>query len=414
MRPIRAVAFVAVGLAFYGGMRATAVRDDVARRFDPLITEVPPASAPLLAPIAPTPPGFPGEPPPAAPPEVMVYSSPAPGADGRLLAPRPLWRLRARRLEPRQASEREVEVEAGLSPSVVRRVGARPAMHTPLQATETAPDMAAAAYDAATRAYAYLQAGDRRAAASAFAVALSLDPSHPRASAWAKEKDRLGRWWRVEAYVFQRAGDGTLIRTPGLPAATNVLGGGSASTMLALTPNPLGRHPVELQMRYSQPMNGFSRADTGRAQAAVGIAVQPLRRVPVTLVAERLFKIGSLSRSDWQARMYGGTSRRVRGIDVSAFGEAGIVGRRPDRFAGAQLIAERAFKLPAQLDMGLGVGAWSSVQTTDRTTSRVDVGPTLRISHPKLPVTFRIEYRAHLAGNARPGSGVALTVSSLY
>lgn len=418
MRPFRAVALVAIGIAFWGGMRAAAVRDEVAHRFAPLLSE-PHAVADVAtqggtaAQAQPDP----GKPTPlTAPhaPEVMVYSYPGVGADPNGSERHLLYRLRAAPVE---------RGEGGRSPAdnlpasaIEARARSVPATHVVAidMPREVPPDMSEAAYQAATRAYAFLRVGERRSAASAFAVALSLDPDHPRAASWRKEQSRLSRWWRSEAYVFQRAADGTLIRTPGLPAASNVLGGGQASSLLAITPNPLGRVPVELQARYAVPQNGFTRADPGRAQAAIGIAVKPLRHVPITLVAERLFRLGSLARNDWQVRGYGGTTRRVRGIDLSLFAEAGVVGRRPDAFAGAQLLAEKPVRLLGQLDLGIGIGAWGAVQRTDRTVDRLDVGPTLRLSHPKAPITLRMDYRARLIGDARPGSGVALTVSSRY
>ena len=416
MRPFRAVAGVALVIAFYGGMRAAAIRDEVARRFEPLVLG---PSAPSRLSAAP-PVAEAGSPAMAIarPPEVMVYSYPAPPADGAPVRPRAIWRLHGTRAAA-VASEPGYAVSAPPQPAPPTRIAAlRSGRSAPSNAPETPPDMSAAAYDAASRGYAFLRAGDRRAAASAFAVALSLDPAHPRARAWQAEKTRLARWWRVEAYVFHRDGGdgyrGIAHRAPGLPAATNILGGGSGSTMLALTPNPLSRRPVEVQARYAAPYNGWTSIDAGRAQFALGVAVRPLPKVPVTLVAERLFKAGSLARSDWQLRAYGGTSRRVGGIDVSVFGEAGVIGRRPDRFAGAQLIAERAIRLPGKIDLGLGLGAWGAVQTTDRTTDRVDVGPTLRLSREKTPVQLRVEYRRHVAGNATPGSGLALTVSAAY
>ncbi len=193
-----------------------------------------------------------------------------------------------------------------------------------------------------------------------------------------------------------------------------MLGGGQAAALIAITPNPLGRVPVELMARYAMPQNGFTRADVRRSQAAIGIAVRPIRKIPITLVAERLFKVGSLARNDFQFRAYGGTSRRVRGIDVSFFGETGVLGKRPDYFAGAQIIAEKPLKLPGKVDLALGLGAWGAMQHTDRTVDRLDIGPTLRISHPRSPVSLRVDYRAHVVGNARPGSAVALTVSSNY
>ena len=422
MRPFRAVAGVALVVAFYGGMRAAAIRDEVARRFEPLVLAPTGPSRVSAAPFARSLPPVAEATPPAPviarTPEVMVYSYPALSVDGGPSRPRAMWRLRGRRVVASTSETGEPASATVQPPPPARTMALRTERPTPPRASEPPPDMSAAAYDAATRGYAYLRVGDRRAAASAFAVALSLDPAHPRAHTWAAEKNRLARWWRVEAYVFHRDG-GTgyadiARRVPGLPAATNILGGGSGSTMIALTPNPLSRHPIEVQARYAAPYTDWTHLDAGRAQVALGVALRPIPKVPVTLVAERLFKAGYLARSDWQLRAYGGTSRRIRGIDLSFFGEAGVIGRRPDRFAGAQLIAERQVQLPGKVDLGLGVGAWGAVQTTDRTTDRLDVGPTLRLSREKVPMQLRVEYRRHVAGNAQPGSGLALTVSAAY
>ena len=419
MRPFRAVALLAVAVAFWGGMRAEAILGEVARRFEPMLTAPPsPPRVGDLAPGDPSSPVYDSVPAAPTPPsDMMVYTYPTPGADAGGTPARPA-RWRAHGGWPVRVTRNAglIRQDDPAPPLITRTSAPASPTHVPAPLAENRPDMSEQAYQSATRAYASLRVGDRRAAASAFAVALSLDPTHPRASAWRREQKRLSRWWRADVYLFQRAeGAGrTVIRTPGLPAASPVLGGGMAAGLLAVTPNPLGRRPVEVFVRYAIPQNGFRKADRVRAQGAAGVSIRPFPRVPVTLVAERLFRLGSLGRDDWALRGYGGTSKRVRGIDVSLFGEAGVIGTRPDTFAGAQLIAEKSFKLPGKLDAGLGVGAWGAVQHSDRTIDRLDIGPTLRLSHPRAPISVRVEYRARVTGNARPGSGVALTVSSAY
>lgn len=185
------MALVVVIAAFWAGMRATDIRDGVARQFEPVLS--------VPAPLATAPLGDVGRGPGTAAvptstiadpraPEVRVYSCPGPGETG---SPAPMYRLRGRRtIVDTTASERAPApaavdfVNLAVPPSRTA-VSTR----TPVPAAqETPPDMRAAAYEAATRAYAYLRSGDRRAAASAFAVALSLAPDHPRADAWRKEK----------------------------------------------------------------------------------------------------------------------------------------------------------------------------------------------------------------------------------
>ena len=430
MRPFRVIALAGAAVAFWAGTRVDAVKQDMAERFQPVARVAAPsgAAAPLPAPSLPstlsgdTRAAYPDRAPDAVPapgPGVMVYSYPAPGS---LEPPRRLYRLAV--AQPRSARAKPYsEPDRPASDDPPRRVRAPgPPTHvvapTPPDAapaaTAATPDMNAAAYEAATRAYADLRAGDRRAAASAFAVALSLAPDHPRAAEWRKEARRLSRWWRVETYTFNRQGTPLTQRPTGLTAASPVLGGGAIAGLIAVTPNALSRRRIELQARFAIPYRGFTHADNGRAQAAAGIAYQPFARVPVTVAVERLFALGSLGRNDFQARLYGGTARRVRGIDLEFFGETGVVGRRPDAFAGAQLIAEKPFHLPGKIELGLGLGTWGAVQRTNRTVDRVDIGPTLRLSRANAPVTLRVDYRARVLGTTAPGNGVALTVSSRY
>ncbi len=101
------MALVVVIAAFWAGMRATDIRDGVARQFEPVLS--------VPAPLATTPlgdvgrgPGIAAVPTSTMPdpraPEVRVYSYPGPGETG---SPAPMYRLRGRRnIVDTTASER--------------------------------------------------------------------------------------------------------------------------------------------------------------------------------------------------------------------------------------------------------------------------------------------------------------------
>jgi len=407
-RPLRTLAVAAIGVAFWAGWRGAAVRDELAAEFTPVAARSMPKLAPS-SPTFPTPQAPPLGPPPIGTPEVMVYSYPAPPGGVVAGSPPPrLWRLDAkqlaRQLTARTDAEYSTPIDSGTRPSARLPIA-------PPRAREAGPDMRAAAYEAASRGYADLRVGDRRGAAGAFAVALSLAPDHPSAKLWSREAKLLSKHWRAEVYTFLRQADGT--RVP-LPAASPVLGAGSTAATLAYTLNPLSRRTVELQARFITPYRGFSSPDGTSAQGAAGIAVRPFPKVPITLVAERLFKLGPNARNDFQARMTAGLAKRVHGFDLSAFGEADFVGRRPDWFAGAQLIAERPIRVPGGFRIAPGLGLWSAMQRTDTTSTRVEIGPSLRLVPPKGPLSLSVDYRVKMAGNARPGSGVAVTVGGRF
>ena len=96
---------------------------------------------------------------------------------------------------------------------------------------------------------------------------------------------------------------------------------------------------------------------------------------------------------------------------VSAYGQAGVVGAvRRDAFADGEIRLE-----PKQVIEGIilrpSLVAWGAIQPG---ASRIDVGPslTLPIANGPVNVSIRVDWRFRIAGNARPGSGPAITLSN--
>lgn len=145
------------------------------------------------------------------------------------------------------------------------------------------------------------------------------------------------------------------------------------------------------------------------AEAALGVEWQPLRRVPVRLLAERRQRIGREGRSDFALMAYGGVSeqRLPGGLRLEAYGQAGVVGvRARDGFAdGAAAISARIGPLD------VGGGAWAAAQPG---VSRLDVGPRVSMRLPIAGTGVRVsaDWRFRVAGEAAPSSGPALTVGT--
>ena len=85
-------------------------------------------------------------------------------------------------------------------------------------------------------------------------------------------------------------------------------------------------------------------------------------------------------------------------------------------FADGQLVADRAlanFDLTRSKRAGirLGAGVWGGAQ---KGSERLDIGPSANILVPvaDAPVRLSLDYRIRAAGDAEPGSGVALTLST--
>ena len=227
------------------------------------------------------------------------------------------------------------------------------------------------------------------AARAPFTTFLTSDPpaSHDR--------------WTGGAWAFHRAGG---LAAP-LPGAAS-LGGSQAGARIAYR---IGR---------ADRIEAFARVSTaGRrasgAQAALGLSVRPLRAVPISLVAERRQALGGNGDgSAFAAYAVGGLSDAAlpSGWRLDAYGAAGVVGaRRRDGFAEGATRITRALARFGAVTLGGGGGLWAGAQTD---AARLDVGPTLsaRIDHiaPRLAVDFR----QRIAGDARPASGVAVTLAA--
>jgi hypothetical protein len=160
---------------------------------------------------------------------------------------------------------------------------------------------------------------------------------------------------------------------------------------------------TSISARLYSPVN-----EPSGAEAALGVDWQPLQSMPVRLLAERRQKIGPEGRSAFAVTAHGGVSQiRVAGpIRLDAYAQAGVVGLRSrDLF----IDGLAALRLPIADDISVGAGAWGAAQPG---AARLDFGPeaTLRIPDTRLSVSA--SYRLRVAGDARPGSGPALTLST--
>jgi hypothetical protein len=148
------------------------------------------------------------------------------------------------------------------------------------------------------------------------------------------------------------------------------------------------------------------------AEAALGLEVQPLKAVPVRLLAEQRQALGRDGRSAFAIMAHGGISEQpVLGpVRLDAYAQAGIVGlRSQDGFVDAAV----RLGAPITNDIRFGIGAWGAAQPG---VSRLDVGPQASYRLPVLGrgVNASLEWRVRVAGDARPGSGPALTLSTEF
>ena len=150
--------------------------------------------------------------------------------------------------------------------------------------------------------------------------------------------------------------------------------------------------------------------DVGRrgGEVAAGMRIQPLLGIPVWLTAERRQRIGALGdgRNAFALFFEAGVYDRPMPAQfrLDSYLQAGVVGLRTrDKFIDGGLTLTR----PVYKQFSAGLGVWGGAQPG---LYRVDAGPRVTM---RVRGTMRVhfDWRQRLAGNARPGSGPAVTLA---
>lgn len=211
-----------------------------------------------------------------------------------------------------------------------------------------------------------------------------------------------GRHWSGSAWAFVRQGSG-----PDTLATAGQLGGSQAGARIAYRFDP--GVPLAAFGRLSAPIEG-----SPGAEAAIGLDWQPARAVPVRVSVERRIALDRGGRDAFAALAAGGVDNKPLpgGLRLDGYAQAGVVGaRRRDLFADGGARAGRPFSLSpgGRASLTVGGGLWGAAQPH---VSRVDVGPSaaLRLPIGNSGIVAAADWRFRIAGNARPGSGPALTI----
>lgn len=293
-----------------------------------------------------------------------------------------------------------------------RRADPAPASAPPASSTSVRES---AAHAVAGEGYAALAAGDRRRGVDLLATALRMEPDGPQSAAWAADVRRLTKKWAVSAYTLSRgAGNGDAL------AASPVLGASQSGAAVVYTFDPLARRPLSAFGRITGAADPGGSIDGRTAEAAVGLRVQPLAGIPVAVDVERRIALGYWGRNAWAARVSGGTSTNTRiarfPATIETYAEGGVVGiDTADLYGGLQGRIATPLIKARRISLDVGGGAWAAAQRSfGFTTSRVDLGPSMRLRMLPYPFFAQVDYRVRTAGNALPGSGLALTVAGEF
>lgn len=204
----------------------------------------------------------------------------------------------------------------------------------------------------------------------------------------------LSRWSASAWFVTRR----------GAPAGGAMLGGDQAGLRVAYAID--ARRRVQLYGRATAPL-----ATAGR-EVAIGVEWQP-SDLPLRVVAEQRLGLDGVPGGPALA-VVGGVDAVALPFEfaLDAYGQAGAIWRgRVDPFADGALRVTREVARVGKARLAIGGGAWGAAQ---RDAARLDIGPSAVATLPlgEHAVKLSVDWRQRVAGDARPGSGPAVTLGA--
>lgn len=204
--------------------------------------------------------------------------------------------------------------------------------------------------------------------------------------------------WSASGWLVMRAGTGL-----GAAPGGSQLGGSQAGLRLAYALVPEQR--LAGFARMVAPLRGKG------AEASLGLDWQPTR-APVRLVVEQRFGLDGISGGPGIGLVGGYDGPIAPGFQLESYGQAGAIRRRrTEPYADGAVRATRLLVADDRMKLALGGGAWGAAQ---RDAARLDIGPSATLALPLGARNLRLalDWRQRVAGDARPGSGLALTLGS--
>ncbi|MFN4019738.1 MAG: hypothetical protein ACK4IC_04390 [Erythrobacter sp.] len=220
--------------------------------------------------------------------------------------------------------------------------------------------------------------------------------------------------WLADAWGFWRQGSDA---APIAQGRAPIYGASQIGALLQYRIRPENQRDPRLYVRAYRAL-----VRRGESELALGASARPLPRVPVRLFGELRITDGAF-RTEARPAAYAVTELAPQGLPFGArlegYAQAGWVGGEDATlFADGQASLTRAFDHVAQatgdaMRFSLGAGVWSGAQDGAH---RVDLGPTMRLDVRlgEVPARLSLDWRERVEGDAAPGSGAAVTLSTRF
>lgn len=230
------------------------------------------------------------------------------------------------------------------------------------------------------------------------------EPEHRDGTTMAARPER----WSLDSWVLLRPDSSGEAVAGVRPAA---YGSSQAGAVVRYRLAPGSSHRPTVYGRATQAL-----AAVKESEVAAGIAARPIPRVPVSIYAEMRATRAGTGGVEFRPAAFAVTELpplalpfRLRG---EAYVQAGYVGGTfATAFVDGQARIDREVARIAGGAVRAGAGVWGGAQ---KGAARLDVGPSAAV-HLDLgiaPVRLALDYRVRVAGEAAPGTGVAVTLST--
>lgn len=214
--------------------------------------------------------------------------------------------------------------------------------------------------------------------------------------------------WSFDAWLLLRPGEGGEVAAGGRPAS---YGASQAGAVIRYRLAPGSAHRPAAYARATQTL-----AAGKESELAAGLAARPFAAVPVSLYSEvRVTRHGS-GKVELRPAAFAVTEfppvALPLGLRGEAYAQAGYVGGRfATAFADGQARVDREVARFDLAEVRAGAGVWGGAQ---KGAARLDVGPTasLDLEIGDAPARLALDYRWRIAGEAAPGRGIAVTLST--
>lgn len=213
-------------------------------------------------------------------------------------------------------------------------------------------------------------------------------------------------------WLFARQGSGPKrLRSTSPASQFSVAQYGASQAGAILTYRMLGDN--------SRNISTFARASTalsssGQEELAIGIKTKPLSDLPLSFFAEQRFGAGGNSNRGTVFYLAGGTGPDMvlPEINLETYGQVGYVfGRDNSHFFDASAALQKQVVERGGHRITAGAGVWASGQEG---ATRVDIGPRVKFHVPvgQADMQVSVDWRERIGGNAHPGSGASVTLST--